>query len=116
MEKSRIYLCGPYDLILMALAFFSAGGLLSSACASSQTPAQTAASASQIRETVCAYVALVAPSTPELDRVADLCRAGAQLKQIAAAYAGCAAATATIAPDASASGLVNPWPDASASD
>ena len=54
-----------------------------------QTPAQSAATVSNLRETVCGYVELTAPSTPELNHVRDLCRAGADLKPIAAAYAGC---------------------------
>jgi hypothetical protein len=55
------------------------------------TPAQLGAveDASNKRDTICAFVEAWAPSTPELAEIQELCAAGADLKEIAAAYAGC---------------------------
>jgi hypothetical protein len=55
------------------------------------TPAQLSAveDASNKRDTICAFVEAWAPSTPELAEIQELCAAGSDLKEIAAAYAGC---------------------------
>ena len=50
--------------------------------------------ASQRRDAVCAVLQLYAPDTPELKEVHQLCAAGSDLKDIAAAYAQCEAETA----------------------
>jgi hypothetical protein len=50
--------------------------------------------ASQRRDAVCAVLQAYAPNTPELKEVHQLCQAGADLKDIAAAYAQCEAETA----------------------
>lgn len=104
------YLLSVRDLVAAALAFTAFGALASSACtAATQTAAmKTAANASQLREMVCAYVAMAAPGTPELERVAQLCTAGAQLKELASAYAGCETQPPPLPPT-----VLNPWPDAS---
>ena len=48
-----------------------------------------AADASEKRDLICKFVAAWAPDMPELERPRALCSAGADLKEIAAAYAGC---------------------------
>jgi hypothetical protein len=55
------------------------------------TPTQLDAveDASNKRDTICAFVEAWASDTPELKEIRELCQAGADLKEIAAAYAGC---------------------------
>lgn len=91
------------------------------ACSGSgqQTPVQTAATAASVRDLVCTQVALMAPSTPELERINQLCQQGAMLKPIAAAYAGCqeSASVPVVQPPAEPpadTGVKQPWPDAGA--
>ena len=45
--------------------------------------------ASSKRDTICAFVDAWQGDSPELAHVAELCAASADLKEIAAAYAGC---------------------------
>ena len=116
MQNWKTYLLSLRDLVAMALAFSAFGALASLACtAASQTAAlKTAANAGQLREMVCAYVAIAAPGTPELERVAQLCAAGAQLRELASAYARCETEPPPLPPTpAPAAPVRNPWPDAS---
>ncbi len=55
------------------------------------TPAQLASvqDASSKRDTICAFVEAWSGNRPELAELQQLCQAGADLKEIAAAYAGC---------------------------
>ena len=48
--------------------------------------------ASGKRDTICAFVDAWSQNRPELAEVQQLCQAGADLKAIAAAYAGCSEA------------------------
>lgn len=45
--------------------------------------------ASDKRAVICRFVEAWTQDRPELSEVRDLCRAGADLREIAAAYAGC---------------------------
>lgn len=47
------------------------------------------ADASQKRQVICDFVAVWAPGEPKLKHINELCEAGADLKVIAGAYAGC---------------------------
>jgi hypothetical protein len=98
----------PFLVMLLSFSVTSVVfGLVITQC-TNQSPAQSAATVSSLRETVCGYVELTAPSTPELDKA--LCRADAALKPIAAAYAGCPTTAETLP---SATVIVRePWPDA----
>jgi hypothetical protein len=55
------------------------------------TPAQLAkvSDASNKRDTICAFVEAWSTDRPELQEAQKLCEAGADLKEVAAAYAGC---------------------------
>lgn len=66
------------------------------AAATGCTPAQLSQvqDASQKREVICDFVEVWAESMPELEKPRELCRAGAELKEVAAAYAGCPAGKA----------------------
>lgn len=85
-----------------------------------QQPAQSAAEVAAVRQTVCVYVEANASASTEMAHLATLCRAGADLKPIAAAYAGCVAPAPAPAPalptadsgTPSDAGIVDPWTDA----
>jgi hypothetical protein len=63
-------------------------GLVQFACSPQQlTQVQDA---SEKRDIICRFVEAWAPDQPELARIQQLCQAGADLQEIAAAYAGCA--------------------------
>jgi hypothetical protein len=55
------------------------------------TPAQLdqVQDASDKRDVICRFVETWTPNQPELAEIRTLCRAGADLQEIAAAYAGC---------------------------
>jgi hypothetical protein len=55
------------------------------------TPAQLnqVQDASDKRAVICRFVETWTPNQPELAEIRTLCRAGADLQEIAAAYAGC---------------------------
>lgn len=74
--------------------------LLITLALTSCTPAQLShlEDASSKRDTICAFVDVWSHDRPELVEIQALCAAGADLKEIAAAYAGC-----TVPPAESAS-------------
>lgn len=47
--------------------------------------------ASDKRRVICEFVEVWAPGEPKLEKLGELCKAGADLQDIAAAYAGCQA-------------------------
>lgn len=57
------------------------------------TPAQLTQvqDASNKRQVICDFVSVWAPGEPQLKRIDELCKAGENLKAIAAAYAECPA-------------------------
>ena len=58
------------------------------------TPAQLSQvqDASDKRRVICEFVEVWAPGEPRLKQLDELCKAGADLQEIAAAYAGCSVA------------------------
>jgi hypothetical protein len=100
--------------VLPALLGFTCGAALAAQACTGTEPAQTAADISAVRQVVCGYALLHEAASPQMQQIAKLCRAGAALEPIAAAYAGCAAPVGS-AQQADASGavdVVDPWPDA----
>ena len=73
--------------VVLGLLLISIG--LSGGCTQQQlTQVQDA---SNKREVICDFVEVWAPGEPKLKHIDELCKAGADLKEIAAAYAGCPA-------------------------
>lgn len=68
------------------------GASIIAACTAQQlSDAKDAAStAGDKRETICRFVEAWAPDMPELEEARAACKAGKDLKEVAAAYAGCA--------------------------
>lgn len=75
----------------LTLASISASLLIGCGLLGNEGVAPAVRDASQKREVICDFVAVWASSQPELKRINELCKAGAQLKEIAAAYAECPA-------------------------
>ena len=71
----------------MKFGLISLAALVAVSC----TPAQLAKvhDASNKRDTICAFVEAWSADLPELQEAQALCEAGADLKEVAAAYAGC---------------------------
>ena len=72
------------------LVLAGAATLVAACTAEQLRDAKSAAtSAGDKRETICAFVEAWAPDLPELAEARAACKAGADLKEVAAAYAGC---------------------------
>lgn len=52
---------------------------------------ETVIDARDKKDTICVFIEAWAPQNPELEKPLQLCQADAELKEIAAAYAGCTA-------------------------
>jgi uncharacterized protein (DUF2141 family) len=79
--------------VMMLLATVAAVALVAGA-ACNATQLTQVQDASNKRETICRFVEAWAPGQPELKRLDELCKVGADLKEIAAAYAECPAGKA----------------------